>query len=212
MTNLRKPERVISPQPQLLDAMFVALRTRMYNELNFELNDNQSPYFGDNSIYLAKRNERPKKLGDRKQNQPRAISLGDEQIDLRYNSNFASSAFLYEHGRDIQGNREFAYDVSLIVSYNQSLLMPNVEYFIEENFINDVVALLRRFVKPNNLISSIDVFSGRQNKEVWTDWTVDYKNHIFTNDYNHFRIRFKTEHLNPCTGLITKYYTPFNNP
>lgn len=183
-----------------LDKFFLKLKER-FEALQINCDDGgiitSINVFDTNTIFLAVKdfNESRKFT---LQNKPMAKGVNLDVRDLRPSGDWKSTAFLYEHSPRVVRKRDgkIELDLSFVVSYQQKVLIPNLGYQISEEMYNIVEQTISD-LKIND--KDISTFTNRDT--VFQDFNIDYQNTMFTNEINHFRMRFKVDVDFYCVGF-----------
>lgn len=129
---------------------------------------------------------------------PIAKNIGNDWKELVPDADLKSTAFVYEHSprEYTQMQTMVKLDLSIVVSYQQGLLIPNLLYQMAEK-----LQLLCLYTLTNTAIGAKDTTLFTNRNTVFTDFDIKYFMPIFTNEFNHFRIRFKVEIKNDCIPI-----------
>lgn len=182
-----------------LDKFFLKLKER-FEALQFNCDDNgvitTINLFDIDTIFLAFKDFNDKRDFVNK-DKPIAKGYHLDVRDLRPNGDWKSTAFLYEHSPRVTRKRDgkTELDLSFVVSYQKKLLIPDFESQMSEKLYNIVEQTIAN-LKLNN--KDIQTFTNRDT--VFQDFSIDYQNTKFTNEFNHFRMRFKVDVDVYCTG------------
>lgn len=188
-------------KPIVLDKFFLKLKER-FEVLQFDCDTagviTTINLFDLDTIFLA-----VKDFNDNRnftiENKPIAKGSNLDLRDLRPNADWKSTAFLYEHSPRNILRSKIELDLSFVVSYQQKLLIPSLGYQMSEDLYSLVEQTIMDLKNDN---TDIQTFTNRDN--VFQDFNVDYFNTMFTNEFNHFRIRFKTLVDRNCVGFGNK--------
>lgn len=197
---MRNQEQIIfDSTPVALDEFYLKLKS-VFESLQFDYDDNTTVtsinLFEPNTIFLAVKNYSDNDIFIR-DGKPIAKKLGEDFRDLRPDSDWKSTSFLYEHSprEYTQMQTMVKLDLSFVVSYQQKLLIPNLAYQMAEK-----IQLMCFYEITNSFIGGKGTTLYTNRDTVFSDFDVKYFMPIFTNEFNHFRIRFNVEVPNNCTG------------
>lgn len=190
--------------PVALDKFFLKLKSA-FELLQFDYDDLSTGIvsinlFDSDTIFLSVKNYSDADIfvSDGK---PVAKAHGSEFRDLRPNDNWKSTAFLYEHSpREYTKMQTMVkLDLSFVVSYQQKLLIP----FLASQMAEKLQLICVEVINNTQIGGKgIALFTNRDT--VFSDFDIKYFTPIFTNNFNHFRIRFSVEIPNDCTnGNVT---------
>lgn len=188
---------IFDSDPVVLDKFFLKLKTR-FEALAFDCFDGATTtttnLFDPDTIFLAVKEFNNNSNGSfQNQNKPISKAKGLDYRDLRPSGDWKSTAFLYEHSpreyTQIQSKAKL--DLSFVISYQQKKLIPDLGYQMSEK-----LQLICGNEIKNLQGKGVNVYTNRET--VFTDFNIDYSNTIFTNEINHFRIRFNVEVVLGC--------------
>lgn len=201
---------IFDSTPVALDKFFLKLKSAM-EALEYNCDDGSTvttlSLFDPNTIFLAAKRYSDDDIFVREV-YPIAKVAGGDWRDLRPNEDYKSTAFLYEHSprEYTQYQTKVKLDLSLVVSYQQQLLIPNLSYQMAERLQLMIVNTI-----TNKLIGGNDTTLFTNRDTVFTDFDIKYFMPIFTNEFNHFRIRFKVEVKNDCIDDIVTFVKDGNS-
>lgn len=193
---------IFDSTPVILDKFFLKLKTR-FEALSFDCVEGAVTtnvnLFDTDTIFLAVKEFNNNSNGNyQNQNKPIAKAQGLDYRDLRPSGDWKSTAFLYEHSpREYTRQQSYAkLDLSFVISYQQKLLIPDLGYQMSEK-----LQLICANEIKNLQGKSVNVYTNRET--VFTDFNIDYSTTIFTDEINHFRIRFSVEVPIECIPFQT---------
>lgn len=151
-----------------------------------EDNITELPWFDSSLIYgVVERS---------KENLPYILWKGKEFHQMLPNDNYRSLVFFYEHDpREVLYDNA-TYDISLVVWYDQAKINNGIGYRISEWPIEECRQVLFGFEDVEN----VRVFKDKRN--IFEDWDIDgeFKNRIFNDRFDGFRVRFNISHPVDC--------------